>query len=299
LARYYFVPSIVGAVLLLFLLFVTTPMGTLESGVPANFGVALVTWVAFALSIFVLGYVLFDFAVEKRQDEMAKLGFTKARAGAVVLVAGLAVILYLQLGTPYFVAIESGILAGEVPLALTGVTSAVWLIVLGSILLRHQLRNITFANGLNPKEPAVTELPASDPVIAPPAPTQQSVQPQPSVPGPPIRLIMDSSSITLEDIRRVGTIMAQKDVEALTAHGSPAIGEADRDFLQIKKNVSEWIILSLSIGGKMPKQKLESSFEDQFPKKLLPLFNSVLYDLIYQNRVQSTRDGTKMMISLP
>jgi hypothetical protein len=102
-------------------------------------------------------------------------------------------------------------------------------------------------------------------------------------------------TVTIQDLKLLESFVSRRDFDLLV--GQTQTSE-DKDLIQTKANIAEWILLSLRMGGKVTKTKLESNFEEQFPKIYVPLFNAVLYDLIYKNKVDSIREGSRMILFL-
>jgi len=74
--------------------------------------------------------------------------------------------------------------------------------------------------------------------------------------------------------------------------------DESRDRLQTKKNIETWILESVKAANRVSKSRLEAEFERQFPTAYLALFNSVLYDLVYRDKLEVIREEGKTMICL-
>jgi hypothetical protein len=72
----------------------------------------------------------------------------------------------------------------------------------------------------------------------------------------------------------------------------------DRDALQARKNMEQWITLRLSLGP-TTKSRLEKEVEAHFHNEFSNLFNSVLYEMIYRNEVIMAQEGQTVVLGLP
>jgi hypothetical protein len=304
----------------------TGNISKLAEGVHAGFAVSLLTWVAFVFSL-IAGLGLITLVALSRRPEPPSRIIARNKRLVVEIILGLAALIALaQFATPYPSYIELGILQGNVPSVLMGVAPALSFIsTLGIIIYVWSAKApspVVGRNGGIESSERVDEVRTVIPVQAPskvvtatssakPARTESSKQTPVGVILPSKGAETEASArtgqpgklepppgVSAETLIRVGTIIAPHDPSILTNPTMPADGGSDRDAIQTKKNVSEWILLSLRIGGKVPKTKLETGFEDQFPRIYVPLFNSVLYDLIYQGKVEAVKEGNRMMISL-
>jgi hypothetical protein len=298
----------------------------LEQGVKAGYSVAVLIWLSFVLSIIadaaLIGIAAFNTFNDKPVNKkMLRVGVTLG-IGAVIIV-----FLVIQLGTHILTPLETGIADGEVPLSLAGIASILALFgTAGAFLYATKFRItplVLHPDGGIKTEEVVVKLPSLDrnvqstesqnqPVFSntsassansPTSPGGVHVSETPShaiqatfaAQAPTHQVQEPTSSVSVQDLKLVEQFVSRRDLDILA--GQTQTGE-DRDLIQTKANVAEWILLSLRLGGKVAKSKLESSFEEQFPKIYVPLFNSVLYDLIYKNKVDSVKEGSRMMLFL-
>lgn len=312
----------------------TRALVPLEQGVKAGYSVAVLIWLSFVLSIVadaaLIGIAAFNTFNDKPVNKrLLRLGVAGGVAAVVV------VFLIIQFGTKILTPLEAGIAGGEVPLSLAGIASLLALFGTGgAFFYATKFKAIPFVlhpdGGIKTEEVVVSmpdagttqpekalhssaaehlpdqvqpqagsERPA--PILSDahstesgtvPASPQPQPQPQPQASHPPQE---PSPVVSIQDLKLVESFVSRRDFDLLS--GQSQSGE-DRDLIQTKANVAEWILLSLRLGGKVAKTKLESSFEEQFPKIYVPLFNSVLYDLIYKGKVDSVKEGSRMMLML-
>jgi len=289
-------------------------LGSIANGVSVGYSVAVLIWLSSIFSLIAALFLVLLFILHSRGISFIAVVSRRKKLVTMLVVTLVAVLLVVQYGTTLLFPIERGVADGVAPPALIEISSIISLFsVLGALIFVGQGpkvddRLLNTNGGSFQAHSAVAsskEHPANKETlhIASSAQTQQE-----SITAPQASSTKQESVTTLdvapqakvedEVIKKVSEIVSPTDLTILTSQAS-SLSQSERDALQTRKNIAEWIILSLNIGGKTPKGRLEMAFEEQFPKVYVPLFNSVLYDLIYQGKVESTKEGNRMMISLP
>jgi hypothetical protein len=72
-----------------------------------------------------------------------------------------------------------------------------------------------------------------------------------------------------------------------------------RDDIQTRSILADWIIKTLQKESPLEKATLEESFRASFPSLYVSLLNSVLYDLVYKNKVLLVVEDRGIMLALP
>ncbi|MEM3638188.1 MAG: hypothetical protein QXX17_07485 [Conexivisphaerales archaeon] len=291
-------------------------LGSIGNGVQVGYPVAVLIWLSSIFSLVAALSLALLFILRSRGVSLSSIVSKRKKVLLLFIVIVLAIILGIQFGTSLLTPIERGISEGVAPPALMEISSLVSLFsVLGALILIRQgsgpAELLSTANGGSASPSPVIEAnrePTSSEVKFQPAPAvqpQRQTQTQQQTSYAQQEALSTSSSsaqVKVEEdvLKKVSTIISPSDLPLLTSSPpSSSLSQSERDALQTRKNIAEWIILSLNIGGKTPKGKLEMAFEEQFPKVYVPLFNSVLYDLIYQGKVETSKEGNRMMIFLP
>ncbi|MDG6933414.1 MAG: hypothetical protein JRN68_01825 [Nitrososphaerota archaeon] len=73
----------------------------------------------------------------------------------------------------------------------------------------------------------------------------------------------------------------------------------DKDFLQARNNIEQWIIFRLETLGPVTKSRLEREFGKVFSEQFTSLFDSVLYDMLYREKLLMGNEGQTVVIGLP
>lgn len=281
-------------------------LSNIAAGAPVGYPASAVIWLSSIFSliaaIFLILMLIFRVKNLSLSDELSK----RKSFVAIIVVAAIALFLILQYATNTLVPIERGIVDGFAPPSLLEISSIITLFaVFGLIIFKGEglviNKNLSSTNGGSIVQPLQTAMDSSASLKSVSQSyeqerKEQTFSSQPSM-KPEVPAASSEPKLDDEIFKKVSGIISPDDLTKLTSP-QPTISQSEKDALQTRKNIAEWILLSLRIAGKTPKGKLETSFEEQFPKLYVPLFNSVLYDLIYQGKVESTKEGNRMMISL-
>ncbi len=291
-------------------------LGSIANGIPVGYSVAVLIWLSSIFSLIAALFLVLLFILHSRGISFVAVISKRKKVTALLLVIVVAFLLAIQYGTSLLLPIERGVAEGVAPPALIEISSVISLFsILGALILIGQGPKVdnrllntnggslqtgpSFAS--SNERSAANEMLSKQTVSAPQPQKEPVSNPQvSSTKQEPAPALAATTQAKVEDevIKKVSEIVSPNDLSILTSQSS-SLSQSERDALQTRKNIAEWIILSLNIGGKTPKGRLEMAFEEQFPKVYVPLFNSVLYDLIYQGKVESTKEGNRMMISLP
>jgi hypothetical protein len=260
----------------------------IEQGVHAGFEAALLTWVAFVVSLLANLGLIVIFAIGKREEPLSKLVSEYKRQLLLVLGILVALFLFFQFGTSTLLYIELGIIQGNVPPVLIGAAPALSIFAMVGILAyiwvyRPRVTVVHVDGGTHSIK--AQEVTGSNTA-------EKSVVSE-------VNRVASHAGVSEEDMAKIGTILSPEDMAALMLPAKSDSGEFSRDEIQTRKNIAQWILQSLKGGVRMAKSKLEVDFERQFPNSYIPLLNSVLYDLVYQEKVEMTREGARTMLSLP
>lgn len=308
---------LVGVALLIFMisiLFSSGYAGRMYSGVNVGYGAAVITWLSFIFSfaafIVLAIFGLMSFRGKQPVDVIKR----NKKFFFLILVAILAALFAVQFGTNLLIPIESGVADGVAPPVLMMISSLLSVFCISSILIyimssqRPMAGPASLANGGqteasitaqqplilgNAKQSESSFTPTSTPISQPSLHSEKQIQEQKVV-----EQLSEHKPKDEEVLKRLSEIVWPNEPANQSTSVTSTMNQSEKDALQTRKNIAEWILLSLRIGGKVAKSKLELNFEDQFPKVYVPLFNSVLYDLIYQGKVESIKEGARMMLSL-
>lgn len=289
-------------------------LGSIANGIQVGYSVAVLIWLSSIFSLVAALFLVLLFILHSRGISFISVISRRKKVATLLLIVVIALFLVIQYGTSLLLPIERGVSEGVAPPALIEISSVISLFsVLGALIFIGQGPKVdgrllntnggslqTGPSSAISNEDMLTKDALNRQTV--PAPQQQK-EPAAQVSNikqEPVPGFATATQVKVEDevMKKVSEIVSPNDLSILTSQAS-SLSQSERDALQTRKNIAEWIILSLNIGGKTPKGRLEMAFEEQFPKVYVPLFNSVLYDLIYQGKVESTKEGNRMMISLP
>jgi hypothetical protein len=237
---------------------------SLEGGSKIGYVPAVLTWVAFIASIVAMaGFCIYAASIAGPPVIRSGLRRKNILFGALVIIV---LFFVLQFGIGVFNPLESGIASGEAPLALTWIAAILTLLAnLGFVIF--------FARS------------GSQARLIPPARAQSQS--------------LEDEGLT-KQAKQIDVVLGDPQDAALLAEDfvQTKKGGYDRDAIQTRNNIAEWIVATISSDGRMPKKELEQRFSEQFPRVLWPLFNSVVYDLVYQNRLIFVQEGGMEVIAL-
>jgi hypothetical protein len=239
-----------------------------EEGIKIGYPYSAFVWGAFILSlaaVFVFGVHLY---LRWRLPEAGTGQRPYYRFMIAALLALAALIIFLQFGTGYLRPIEQGILDGYAPLSLGWAAAIITLLINAGLVADSYL----WSRRASARGPEISGARGSSP--------QQ---------------VGGVGAVASVKGRRMEVIVGNpQDVSVLTGSSTERKGSPfDRDEIQTRNNISEWILSSLPPHVPLDKDTLEEKFEEQFPKTLWPLFNSVLYDLIYRNKVVMRKENQR------
>ncbi|MDG6934659.1 MAG: hypothetical protein JRN68_08155 [Nitrososphaerota archaeon] len=251
----------------------TGGISNLEGGSNIGYVPAVLTWVAFIASVAAMGGFC-TYVVATAGPPYVRSSITK-RNVAIGIVIILAIFLILQFGLHTFAPLESGIASGEAPISLTWIAAVLTLLAnLGFVIFVSKYRS-------NGKGGEAANLGFA--VIS-----EGSQAESRAAEGR--RMKTKTIDVVLGDPQDAAMLSGNFD--------SSRAGGYNRDAIQTRNNIAEWIVTCVSIEKKLAKKTLESRFSEQFPRTLWPLFNSVVYDLVYQNRLVLEGERGSELISL-
>lgn len=258
---------IVGSLLIYFDI-KTGGITNIEEGSHVGYLPAVLTWVAFIASLIAMaGFCAYVAATTG--PAIVRSSFTKRNVLIAVLVL-VGAALALQFGTRVFTPLESGIASGVAPLALTWIAAVLTLFAnLGFVIFVAR-------NSVYKGERSMTKVNT----------------------GRMVSQTKAKETHTVAQIKQIDVLIGDPQDAALLAEDVTQERRSvyNRDAIQTRNNIAEWIVACISSEGKMAKKDLEQKFSEQFPRTLWPLFNSVVYDLVYQNRLAfAKRDGNEVL----
>ncbi len=184
-----------------------------------------------------------------------------------------ALILILQFGTPYLRYVEAGISDGIAPPILLGIAPLLSMLAIVGLIL------YSWKTKLLSRSIAVGEQKAGE--INQPKQVQEDLSSKEAAKG---------------QLEMISSLLDKSEMQKLV--GAEWGYDESRDRLQTKKNIETWILESVKAANRVSKSRLEAEFERQFPTAYLALFNSVLYDLVYRDKLEVIREEGKTMICL-
>jgi hypothetical protein len=272
------VSTILSILLLLVILHFAGYLARFEGGVYVGFGTALLAWTATIIAILADASIVLMFVLHSRSVSILRL-YKKYRLLFIILPLSLvALILVVQFGTPYLRYMEAGISDGIAPPILLGLAPLLSMLAIIGLILYSWKTKLLSGNIAPIKERAIE--------INQPKQLEAFVSPAPSTP----------KEAAKEQLEIISSILDKSEMQKLVS-GEWAYDDS-RDRLQTKRNIETWILESVKAADRVSKNRLEAEFERQFPSTYLALFNSVLYDLVYKDKLEIIREEGKTMICL-
>ncbi|MEM0117408.1 MAG: hypothetical protein QXV32_03080 [Conexivisphaerales archaeon] len=293
----FYTNMLVSTLLSLILLVVVLHFGGylkgIEGGVYMGFSTALLAWVAFFLALAAdMGMVLL--LILRSQSSTLSLLYRRHRILSIALpLSFLAAIAVLQFGTPYLGYIEAGVSQGIAPPILLSLAPA--LSILAVIALMLFTWKFRYLQKVSVPEKAKVEVVQN---TFPQVREQTGPTDIPTAPSA-IHSSEGKKSIAKEQLELISSILDNQEMQKLVDSELIVDSAQDRDQLQTRKNIEQWILESVRASGRITKNRLEADFERQFPPVYLALFNSVLYDLVYKDKLVISREGSRTIIALP
>jgi hypothetical protein len=267
------VSTLLSILLLLIILHFAGYLAQLEGGVYVGFGTALLAWTATIIAILADASIVVMFVLHGHSISVLRL-YKKYRPLFIALpFAFAALILILQFGTPYLRYVEAGISDGIAPPILLGIAPLLSMLAIVGLIL------YSWKTKLLSRSIAVGEQKAGE--INQPKQVQEDLSSKEAAKG---------------QLEMISSLLDKSEMQKLV--GAEWGYDESRDRLQTKKNIETWILESVKAANRVSKSRLEAEFERQFPTAYLALFNSVLYDLVYRDKLEVIREEGKTMICL-
>jgi hypothetical protein len=267
------VSTLLSILLLLIILHFAGYLAQLEGGVYVGFGTALLAWTATIIAILADASIVVMFVLHGHSISVLRL-YKKYRPLFIAFpFAFAALILILQFGTPYLRYVEAGISDGIAPPILLGIAPLLSMLAIVGLIL------YSWKTKLLSRSIAVGEQKAGE--INQPKQVQEDLSSKEAAKG---------------QLEMISSLLDKSEMQKLV--GAEWGYDESRDRLQTKKNIETWILESVKAANRVSKSRLEAEFERQFPTAYLALFNSVLYDLVYRDKLEVIREEGKTMICL-
>jgi|BEDMetMinimDraft_2_1075160.scaffolds.fasta_scaffold00814_2 hypothetical protein len=267
------VSTLLSILLLLIILHFAGYLAQLEGGVYVGFGTALLAWTATIIAILADASIVMMFVLHGHSISVLRL-YKKYRPLFIAFpFAFAALILILQFGTPYLRYVEAGISDGIAPPILLGIAPLLSMLAIVGLIL------YSWKTKLLSRSIAVGEQKAGE--INQPKQVQEDLSSKEAAKG---------------QLEMISSLLDKSEMQKLV--GAEWGYDESRDRLQTKKNIETWILESVKAANRVSKSRLEAEFERQFPTAYLALFNSVLYDLVYRDKLEVIREEGKTMICL-
>lgn len=258
----------------------------LEGGVYMGFYTALLAWLASILAIAANIGLAFLIIIRQQSRSLTEIVKKNMKIFSLSVVLLIVILLLVQFSTPYLVYVERGIGDGVAPPILLSLAPSLSILAMVGLII-YALRVLV-------PQQAKIEQQGHRPQAASTGRTDLQVIEQDESKQPSTQGQVSSAELAL-----VGSIIDPQDVARLISGAQPADEIYTRDEIQTRKNIAEWIMSSVKGTGHVAKTKLEAEFEKQFPPTYVPLFNSVLYDLVYQDKLEVVKEGGRMMVGIP
>jgi hypothetical protein len=267
------VSTLLSILLLLIILHFAGYLAQLEGGVYVGFGTALLAWTATIIAILADASIVMMFVLHGHSISVLRL-YKKYRPLFIAFpFAFAALILILQFGTPYLRYVEAGISDGIAPPILLGIAPLLSMLAIVGLIL------YSWKTKLLSRSIAVGEQKAGE--INQPKQVQEDLSSKEAAKG---------------QLEMISSLLDKSEMQKLV--GAEWGYDESRDRLQTKKNIETWILESVKAANRVSKSRLEAEFKRQFPTAYLALFNSVLYDLVYRDKLEVIREEGKTMICL-
>lgn len=252
-------------------------LNSVEKGVYLGFNIALMAWLAFIISISANVAIFSLIVLRSRSISFAK-AYNRHKSGFVAsFLILITIILILQFWTPYFKYLESGVSDGIAPPILLTVAPILSLIAIISVLLyswRIDASKFTSEEYFELKQRSKADKSAHV-----------------------FGTTQEEEEHYKQSVHQLKSLVSFIDSYHQTKELKPEI-EYNNDLLQVKRNIERWILDTIGGSGSISKARLTSEFEKQFPKTLVALFNSVLYDLIYKDELEMVKDNEKIIVRI-
>jgi len=275
--------TLLSVVILVLVLHFAGYLSQIEGGIYVGFGAALLAWTATIIAIVADACIVVMFVLHSQSISVVKL-YRKYRLLFVVLPAALVgLIIILQFGTPYLTYVELGISDGIAPPILLGLAPLLsMLAIVGLIMYSWKTSLLSGSIVANKEKPVELNISAKPEPAEVPLATSAASQ----------------KEAAKEQLKMISSILDKSDIQKLVSP-EPLWGyDESRDRLQTKRNIETWILESVKAANRIQKNMLEAEFERHFPATYLALFNSVLYDLVYKDKLEIVKEDGKTMVCL-
>lgn len=272
------------------LLILSGLIGRLLSGTHVGVYTSVFIWLTFIATVVIATFGILTVLVRAAGRNRHNKTLVKLLTGVLVLAIGIISLGVAQAefhGVSYIIA---GIEAGEAPLSLlalssiitvtTGVLISADVKLWGSWIHRMTDKNVTDGSysdirlGIRDDFSGAKRIGEID--WASEKPTDESKE---------MRVVLDS--------------MGGNHVIARVQIGKSGSIRFDKDSLQARNNIEQWIIFRLETLGPVTKSRLEREFGKSFSDQFVSLFNSVLYDMLYREKLLMGNEGETVVIGLP